>query len=85
MASNLAGVAAPNHDRMADSDDRQLRSSDAGYCGIVASSAQAVMLYWSTMPLNLATDIVIREDSRLPQQSGITPITEAEIRSLDSD
>src|SRR4051812_9259824 len=43
------------------------------------------MLYWSTMPLNPATDILIREDSRLPQLSGVTPITEEQIRSLALD
>jgi hypothetical protein len=40
------------------------------------------MLYWSTMPLNLATDIVIRDGSGLPPQTGIAPIPEAEIQSL---
>jgi len=37
------------------------------------------------MPLNPATDILIREDSRLPQLSGATPITEEQIRSLALD
>ena len=40
------------------------------------------MLYWSTMSLNLATDIVIRDGSGLPAQAGITPIPDAEIQSL---
>ena len=40
------------------------------------------MLYWSTMPHNLATDIVIREDSKLPRLEGIAPISEAEIKAV---
>jgi hypothetical protein len=34
------------------------------------------------MPLNLATNIVIREGSGLPPQAGIAPISDAEIQSL---
>ncbi|HYI92765.1 MAG TPA: hypothetical protein VEX68_04420 [Bryobacteraceae bacterium] len=34
------------------------------------------------MPHNLATDIVIREDSKLPRLDGIAPISEAELKSV---
>ena len=40
------------------------------------------MLYWSTMPLQLATQIVIREDKDLPRLPGISPISQAEIDAL---
>lgn len=40
------------------------------------------MLYWSTMALNLATNIVLRKDDQLPQLPGVTPVSDADTQSL---
>src|SRR5687767_50061 len=40
------------------------------------------MLYWSTMPHNLATDIVIREDKDLPRLEGVASISQEELKAI---